>query len=91
MAFSFLHVVSGLDRCTALEEGCNGTWKSVHRMGTHEKSAPCWSACFSLQPSQGEDGGQGWIRTSEVVRQQIYSLPRLAAPEPTLVCSGTET
>ena len=28
-------------------------------------------------------GGQGWIRTTEGVSQQIYSLPRLAAPEPT--------
>jgi hypothetical protein len=23
-----------------------------------------------------KDGGQGWIRTSEVVIQQIYSLPK---------------
>jgi hypothetical protein len=27
--------------------------------------------------------GQGWIRTSEGVSQQIYSLPRLAASVPT--------
>jgi hypothetical protein len=28
--------------------------------------------------------GQGWIRTSEGVSQQIYSLPRLATSVPTL-------
>jgi hypothetical protein len=27
--------------------------------------------------------GQGWIRTSEGISQQIYSLPRLAASVPT--------
>lgn len=27
---------------------------------------------------EGEGSGQRWIRTIEVVRQQIYSLPRLA-------------
>lgn len=35
-----------------------------------------------------KDGGQGWIRTSEGICQQIYSLPRLAAPEPTLLFCG---
>lgn len=29
----------------------------------------------------GEDGGGPWIRTKEGVSQQIYSLPRLTAPE----------
>jgi hypothetical protein len=28
-------------------------------------------------------GGPGWIRTSEAVKQQIYSLPRLATSVPT--------
>ena len=28
-------------------------------------------------------GGPGWIRTSEGVSQQIYSLPRLATSVPT--------
>ena len=30
-----------------------------------------------------EDNGQEWIRTTEGVSQQIYSLPRLAASVPT--------
>jgi hypothetical protein len=30
-----------------------------------------------------EDGGQGWIRTSVGVSQQIYSLPPLATRAPT--------
>ena len=30
-------------------------------------------------------GGPGWIRTSEGVSQQIYSLPRLATSVPTQV------
>ena len=29
----------------------------------------------------GPDGGRGWIRTIEVERQQIYSLPPLATRE----------
>ena len=32
----------------------------------------------------GHEHGQGWIRTSEGVSQQIYSLPRLATSVPTL-------
>ena len=31
----------------------------------------------------GRAFGQGWIRTSEGVSQQIYSLPRLATSVPT--------
>jgi hypothetical protein len=34
--------------------------------------------------SKERDGGQERIRTFEGVSQQIYSLPRLTAPEPTL-------
>ena len=30
-----------------------------------------------------QGNGQGWIRTSEGVSQQIYSLPRLATSVPT--------
>ena len=32
--------------------------------------------------------GQGWIRTSEGVSQQIYSLPRLATSVPTRLARG---
>ena len=34
------------------------------------KNRPEWSVCVF--------GGSGWIRTTSVVRQQIYSLPRLS-------------
>ena len=33
-------------------------------------------------------GGGGWIRTTEVERQQIYSLPPLATRELLHICAG---
>src|SRR3954447_7414348 len=38
----------------------------------------------AVQCSATGKNGQGWIRTSEGVSQQIYSLPRLATSVPTL-------
>ena len=34
--------------------------------------------CEGLMGKRGEEVGRSWIRTSEGVSQQIYSLPRLA-------------
>ena len=56
--------------------------------GLHIVASLCRSAIALVvervrtQPCGG-NYGQGWIRTSEGVSQQIYSLPRLATPEPT--------
>ena len=56
--------------------------------GLHMVASLCRSAIALVvervrtQPCGG-NYGQGWIRTSEGVSQQIYSLPRLATPEPT--------
>ena len=38
----------------------------------------------------GKNGGEGWIRTTEGISQQIYSLPRLATSVPLhyLICLG---
>jgi hypothetical protein len=38
--------------------------------------------CAAL--SSTEENGREWIRTTEGKSQQIYSLPRLATPEPAL-------
>ena len=35
-----------------------------------------------LSYSRSDRGGEGWIRTTEGIRQQIYSLPPLTAREP---------
>ena len=64
------------------------TFAASSKNGCTRKKRSMLERLISSQPSQREDGGQGWIRTSEVVRQQIYSLPRLAAPEPTLCFGG---
>ena len=42
-----------------------------------------WLAIRSCRACEVAKYGQGWIRTSEGVSQQIYSLPRLAASVPT--------
>ena len=39
----------------------------------------------SIAPEGEQDGGQGWIRTSVLVREQIYSLPPLTTRPPTHV------
>jgi hypothetical protein len=43
--------------------------------------------CSPLSPHHSvlSFGGPGWIRTSEGVSQQIYSLPRLATSVPTQI------
>ena len=45
----------------------------------------------SLNPSRSfKVGGEGWIRTTEGISQQIYSLPRLATSVPLhcIICLG---
>ena len=49
-------------------------WKRPHRL--RSPAAPCALASLACR------GGEGRIRTSEGVSQQIYSLPRLAASVP---------
>jgi hypothetical protein len=42
----------------------------------------------SINPADLQRNGQEWIRTTEGISQQIYSLPRLATSVPTrLRCS----
>ena len=53
-----------------------GTFAASSKNGCTRKKRSMLERLISSQPSRREDGGQGWIRTSEVVRQQIYSLEK---------------
>ncbi len=49
------------------------------KLSGHGRSSSCVHSFPKDPESSGRDGGESRIRTYEVVRQQIYSLPPLAA------------
>ena len=56
------------------EEGPRGSWFPRETLRVFfGKKTPAFSA-----ENAGAFGGSGWVRTTVVVRQQIYSLPPLA-------------
>ena len=70
---------TGLEPATPSLEGSCSSQLSYSRVIIRRPTA----ASFDPSPeSSRSDGGEGRIRTSEVIRQQIYSLPRLAASVP---------
>ena len=58
--------------------------KPLHRPGDAELRSANFASLFGIgHATPSAKYGQEWIRTTEGVSQQIYSLPRLATSVPT--------
>ncbi len=67
-------------------KGKSGSWKS-QKNPTDRLALPLRPSYFYVAAARNRSfslwkNGQEWIRTTEGKSQQIYSLPRLATPEP---------
>ena len=81
-----MELVIGLEPTTCwLQVSCSTNWAIPAKCGGHNRDRTCDLLLVRQMLSQLSYapiiGGGSWIRTNEVERQQIYSLPPLAARE----------